>query len=441
MKGSTIAAALSAALLGTALAAPMPAQPAGSKNLIAPPVAETSKTSRAAAKPLVVRHPTQAGKVSQTMSGNFVPSAAHSWIAKGDKDYSLCATTKDARVRCSPLVPAPLVADVEVAVSTGKSGRPMLTFTPDPKTKRTSKAVARSAGLFMSRVGRASAHLERQAVSYAPKPWEKSLQVGGGKSVVMAGGSSCGGYDDFGSYDCVGGEGGGGGSEGGGGEGGTPYDGGGYGGGGEGGGYPSNDPPPFDPTTGEGIDPNAPEVVIVGERPERLVAEPPADIDWNFKPPALPVPKIVPIPTNVEEAVFIPVGCIPGPRRTFVCPPALPANPGAIPPVTMPKPKSGFVWKWQWSDIEWCKVWNNCAPKANEGEQPEPPAVTPAEKFIKAMAVCRAEAKAHMEFCIRMKEGGFDTVEQSNQCGHNALENYKACERTATDLYNNGAGR
>jgi hypothetical protein len=41
------------------------------------------------------------------------------------------------------------------------------------------------------------------------------LQVGGGgKSVVMAGGSSCGGYDDFGSYDCVGGEGGGGGSEG-----------------------------------------------------------------------------------------------------------------------------------------------------------------------------------------------------------------------------------
>jgi hypothetical protein len=309
----------------------------------------------------------------------------------------------------------------------------MLTFKPDPKTKRASKAVARSAGLFMARVGRAAAHLDRQEVSYAPKPWETSLQYGGTNGLVDAGGS-CGGYDDFGGYDC------GGGGYGGGEGGGDPYDGGGYGGGGEGGGYPSNDPAPFDPNTGEGISPNAPEVIIVGQRPERPTEDPPANIDWTFNPPPMPVPQIVPIPTNIEEFYFIPAGCFPGPRRTFVCPPAAPANPGAIPPVTMPRPKSGFVWKWQWSDIEWCKVWNTCGPKASEGtvpegSQPDAPATHPDDILHAALEQCAAEAKAGAEYCIHIapfRPPEFEK-EQTLQCAKDILETYKACRATAFD--------
>jgi hypothetical protein len=102
----------------------------------------------------------------------------------------------------------------------------------------------------------------------------------------------------------------------------------------------------------------------------------------------------------------------------------------------LPKPNPGFTWKWRWSDIQWCKIWNNCAPRANEGEEPKPPAVTPGEKFIEAMAVCRATAKAHMEYCVRMKN--HVSTEISNQCGYDALEKFKACEATAIDILNGG---
>ena len=421
MKSTTIAAALCVALLGTATAAPMSTVPAGSKNLIRPPAVAAMNSSRAATQPLVVRHPTQAGKVSQTVSGNFVPSAARSWIAKGDKRYSLCATTKTGTVACSPLVAASVMTDLEVGVIAGKDGRPFVTFKTAPDTKRHGKALAQAAGTFMQRVTKMSAHLERRAVSYAPRPWDASLHVGGGKSYADAGGSSCGGYDDYGAYSCSGGDSGGGGGDGdwGGCYGQCDYP------GGNDNGDPA--PPPFDPATGEGIDPNAPEVIIVGQRPPQGTEEPP--VDWVSTPPPMPNPVIVPIPTNVEQIHYIPVGCILGPRGIVVCPPTAPN------PFVLPKPTPGFTWKWKWSDIEWCKIWNNCAPKADEGEEPKPPAVTPGEKFLEAMAACRAEAKAHMEYCIRMRDHDLHTPEMSTQCGHDALEDFKSCQRTAEDLY------
>jgi hypothetical protein len=430
MKSLIIAAILCAVLLGSATAAPISTSPIGSKNLIMPPALSPLNNSRAETKVIVVRHPTQAGNVHQTVSGNFVPSAAHSWIAKGDKRYSLCITTNDNKVACSPLLAASVMTDLELGVIPGKDGSSFVTFKAVPGTKRHGKALAHAAGRFMQRIARMSAHLERRAVSYAPGPWDESLRVGGVKSFADAGGGSCGGTDDDG-YDCTGGDGGG--------------DGGGGGGEGDGdsGGcngqcdYPDgNDngdasPPPFDPATGEGVDPNAPEVIIVGMRPPQGTEEPPED--WVVAPPPMPTPVIVPIPTNVEDYSYIPVGCIIGPRGIVVCPPPGPN------PLVLPKPKPGFTWKWQWSDIQWCKVWNNCDPKASEGDDPKPPAVTPGEKFLAAMDACRAEAKRHMEYCVDMKK--YVSVERSNQCGYDAVENYKACEATALDLYNNGQGR
>jgi hypothetical protein len=421
-------AALWAALVGVASAAPAAAQQTGSRNLIAPPPSFASDAGRAAMQAVVVRHPTQAGKVSQTISGNFVPSAGHGWIAKGDKRYSLCATTKDQRVACAPLIATAVMADLEIGSLPAKGGITMVTFKIAPDTKRPSLALARSAGAFMQRIGRLSAQLERQTVSFAPKPTQQAMAAGDGASAVQ--GETCGGYDEFGSNTCtgggVGGSGGGGGGDGG-------------GGGGDWGdcdgycdfpsGNDTGDPVPFDPTTGEGIDPDMPQVVIVGQRPEHGTVEPPPV--WINAP--LPNPVIIPIPTEIEQVEMMPVGCVPGPRGSWVCPPPTPANPFAL-----PKPERGLVWKWRWSDIEWCRIWNNCGPKTSDSE-PKPPAVTPAEKFLRAMENCRATARATIEFCVRMEPVRDEAT--NLQCGTDALEDYKACEATAIDIYNNGAGR
>lgn len=419
MKRITSAAALWAVLAGIGIASPAAAQTSGSRNLIAPPPAFASDTSRASAQAVVVRHPSQAGKVSQTISGNFVPSAGHSWIAKGDKRYSLCATTKDQRVSCAPLIATSVMDDLEIGALAAKGGVTMVTFKIAPGTRRPSLALARSAGAFMQRVGKLSAQLERQAVSFAPKPTEQAVLAGDGASVVV-GEETCGGYDDFGSNTCTGGDVGGSDGSGGWGDCDGHCD------------FPSGndtgDPLPFDPVTGEGIDPNMPQVVIVGQRPEHGTVEPPPV--WINAP--LPNPVIIPIPTETQQVEMMPVGCVPGPRGTWVCPPPTAGNPFAL-----PKPQRGFVWKWRWSDIEWCRIWNNCGPKTN-GE-PKPPAVTPAEKFLQAMENCRATARATIEFCVRMEPVRDEAT--NLQCGTDALEDYKACEATAIDIYNNGAGR
>ncbi len=417
MKRIATVAALWAALVGMTAAAPAAAQQTGSRNLIAPPPVSAGDTGRAAVEAVVVRHPSQAGRVSHTISGNFVPSAGHSWIAKGDKRYSLCATTRDQRVACAPLIATAVMADLEIGALPAKGGITMVTFRIAPGTKRPSLALARSAGAFMQRVGKLSAQLERQAVSFAPKPTDRAV-VGDGASAVQ-GEETCGGYDDFGSNTCTGGGVGGGGGDWGDCDGHCDFP----------SGNDTGDPIPFDPATGEGIDPNMPQVVIVGERPEHGTVEPPPV--WINAP--LPNPVVIPIPTETEQAELMPVGCVPGPRGSWVCPPPAPGNPFAL-----PKPERGFVWKWRWSDIEWCRIWNNCGPKTSDGEL-RPPAVTPAEKFLRAMENCRATARATIEFCVRMEPVRDEAT--NLQCGTDALEDYKACEATAIDIYNNGAGR
>ena len=385
----------------------------GSRNLVTP--VASGKPGAAPPAPFVVRHPTQAGKVSQTLSGNFVPSAPHSWIARGDKRYSLCSTTVRNTVACSPLVAASVMTDLELSTIAGKNGVTLLSFKPAPGSKRMSKALAQAGGKFMQRLGMMSAHLERRALSYAPLLGANAQRMGENPSLIGEGGSCT--YDDFGGYDCEGGGGGGGGGGDCNGQCDFP------------GGNDNGDPPPpgsFDPSTGEGIDPNAAEVIIVG-RPEQGTLEPP--INWIAFPPAMPAPELVPLSNNLDAVVYIPAPCVPGPRFTFVCPPPVPG------PFALPSAPRGSAWKWTWSDFQWCKVWNNCGPITNDGAQPAPPAVTPQEKYLKAMAMCEAEAKAHTEYCLAMQK--FVTIEISNQCGANALANYQACELIATDALHN----
>jgi hypothetical protein len=92
-------------------------------------------------------------------------------------------------------------------------------------------------------------------------------------------------------------------------------------------------------------------------------------------------------------------------------------------------------WKWQWSDIEWCKLWNTCAPKAVEGSQPDAPATHPDDILHEALEQCAREAKADAEYCVRIAPHRLPEYEreQTLQCAKDALAKYKACETTAID--------
>jgi hypothetical protein len=167
---------------------------------------------------MIVRLPPQAGKVSKVVTTNLVAKTP-SWIAKGDKYFSLCVPSR-RMVACSPIMPAGAMKDIEVGARVGIKGEPILTFKIAPGTKMAPKRLQYIIGHFLVRTKKQAAHFNRMAISYAPRPAETSLRIGATSSLVVVsdgGGTTCS-YDDNGSYDCTGGSSGGGGGGGGGGD-------------------------------------------------------------------------------------------------------------------------------------------------------------------------------------------------------------------------------
>ncbi|WP_426175711.1 hypothetical protein [Massilia sp. TWR1-2-2] len=166
---------------------------------------------------LVLRLPTQAGKVSKMVTTNLVAKGP-SWIAKGNNYYSLCVPNR-RMVACAPIVATSVMQDIEVGAMAGPKGEPLLTFKISLSTKQAPKRIGYAINDFLTRTNKQVAHFNRKAVSYAPVPWQTSLKVGPtSNSIDDTGGSggSCT-YDDEGGMDCSGGGGvGGGGNEGGG---------------------------------------------------------------------------------------------------------------------------------------------------------------------------------------------------------------------------------
>ncbi len=224
-------AALCVSLCSSALAAP----PTKSVTLTAPPapVVIKSKPAPVVATPVkkslpaparVLRLPSQAGKVSQVIPTTLVAKSP-SWIAKGDKHYSLCSPSRQM-VACAPIAPVSLMKDIEVGARRGPKGEPVLTFKITPGVKVEPKRMRYVVAHFLARTRKQVKHFNRMEVSYAPRPGQTSVRVGATANLVDAGNGGSGGgggitcsYDDEGSYDCVGGsyESGGGGGDGGGG--------------------------------------------------------------------------------------------------------------------------------------------------------------------------------------------------------------------------------
>lgn len=182
---------------------------------IPPPPPETDTGNKRPAT--VLRLPPQAGKVSKIMPTKLVPNGP-SWIAKGDRYYSLCVPNR-RMVACSPIVATSVMQDIDVGAGAGAKGEPKLTFKVSPRTKLSPKRLQSAISYFIARTNKSAKHFRQMSVSYAPRPAETYLLAGGGggfdNSVDAGNGTSGCSYDDEGSYDCTGGsyEGGSGGAD------------------------------------------------------------------------------------------------------------------------------------------------------------------------------------------------------------------------------------
>ena len=180
----------------------------GSTVLVPPLIADGAVKHKRIAGTL--RLPSQAGKVSKMVRTNLV-SKGPSWIAKGDKYYSLC-TPNRRMVACAPIVATSVMQDIEVDARKGPNGEPLLTFTVATGTRQAPKRLTHAIAYFLARTNKQVAHFNRMAVAYSPSSGSVSSRSGLTKSAIVAGNGGGCSYDDDDSYDCSGGDSGSGGS-------------------------------------------------------------------------------------------------------------------------------------------------------------------------------------------------------------------------------------
>ena len=174
----------------------------GSTVLVPPLIADGAVKHKRIAGTL--RLPSQAGKVSKMVRTNLV-SKGPSWIAKGDKYYSLC-TPNRRMVACAPIVATSVMQDIEVDARKVPNREPLLTFTVATGTRQAPKRLTHAIAYFLARTNKQVAHFNRMAVAYSPSSGSVSSRSGLTKSAIVAGNGGGCSYDDDDSYDCSGGD-------------------------------------------------------------------------------------------------------------------------------------------------------------------------------------------------------------------------------------------
>ncbi len=193
-------------VLGASWSAPTSAaSPIRGSTVLVPPLFSKAPFVSARTRTVVIRLPVQAGKVSKMVTTNLV-SKSESWIAKGDKYYSLCMPNR-RKVACAPIVATSIMQDIEIGAHAGDKGVPMITFHINPATKQPLKRLLASINYFMLRTHKQVAHYNRMAMNYAPLKGLTPLKPGNFAAALIAetGSSGCV-YDDFGDLDCTGGD-------------------------------------------------------------------------------------------------------------------------------------------------------------------------------------------------------------------------------------------
>ncbi len=193
---------------------PRPAKPLRGSTVLVPPLIEENYAGPA--RPLrVVRLPIHAGKVSKMVATGLVANS-RSWIARGDKYYSLCVPNR-GKVACAPIVATPTMKDIDVSAYVDPNGVAKVTFQVNPATTREAKPLIAAISYFRARVSQQAENFERKTSTYAaPKSSAPDAYGTGtpggqrGSMTIDLDMDSCN-YDDWGAYDCTGGDGGSGG--------------------------------------------------------------------------------------------------------------------------------------------------------------------------------------------------------------------------------------
>lgn len=354
------------------------ATPSQGSKVVVPPLI-TKVASKIAAKPLTVRLPTQAGKVSKAIATNLVAKGP-SLIARGDKYYSLCVPNR-LMVSCAPIVATSVMKGIEVGAVAGTKGEPLLTFKVDPKMAPARGVYA--INYFLARVKKQAAHFDRTTVGAT-----SSLVAGGG-----GGGGGCT-YDDAGEISCTGGGIENGGVDGGGGSCTGSCD------------YPpgnnGNDDPCIAPDGSRicGSPSEIPQVPVPGDRPE------------------------------AEEPMSLPT-CRPSGPNSFECsniPPVIGGEPDAIPKGPMP-----------WFPQSWCNAVNSICSAGQIPDNDRGAGSSTSGKTISQLYdICDAIAKVEYDVCAANKAAGADS-RISRACRSKVENRRSACYTTARELTDNGS--
>lgn len=399
--------ALTALIVLCASAPAFATPPSQGSTVLVPPL--ISKGAVKSNRPMIVRLPTQAGKVSKMVATNLV-AIGPSWIAKGDHYYSLCVPNR-RMVACAPIVATSVMADIEVGAVADKDGTPLLTFKIAPATKVTPKRAAYAINYFLARTKKQVAHFNRMAVSYAPTPRQNALQVGPTSNYADAGGGGGCGYDDLGSYDCSGGS-----------------SGGGYEGGGGGGGYQGNEND-YDPIPGPASTPNEPTGQCEGNcnyPSGNNNGDPDPCIDPNGNRICASSADIPSVPV-VGQLPSDPA-CDTQPDGTVFCPMQLPMPmpmpfPG-IPGAPIPNPNAPYFPQW---------TCNHVPVLCSRGQEPQDTGKTLEE----LLQNCEQQYDADIAYCDdHQSEMAPRMIEV---CYSRADRTSLACRERAKDLTGNGA--
>lgn len=359
------------------------ARPSKGSLVLAPPLITQGSTSSANSTKVATRMrlPSQAGKVSRMVATNLV-SNSPTWIAKGDKYYSLCAP-RNGMVACAPIVAASVMQDIEVGAHAGPNGGPRLTFKVASNTTQTPRSILFAMDYFLARINKQAAHFKRLAKAHTGKPRVAQLLAGSKITSMDGEGEGECVYDDFFSYDCIGGA-----SDDDGGESAADED---------DSGWPSDEPSggcdgncDF-PDGNDNGDPcangNCPVVIIPGERP-----------------------------SGVEEVA------LPGCRAVgpFIeC--------GRLPPVVGAEPEQPQRGAMPWFPQSWCDF---AGVFCSAGQVPydQPPPLTDDERRQRTKDQCYAEASAMATTCRSLQEQPLYTASQFKECMHNAIEFSRGCD-------------
>jgi hypothetical protein len=174
-----------------------PARPFRGSTVLVPPLISLAAT-RAIGTTKVLRLPVQAGKVSKMVTTNLLANSI-SWIAKGNRYYSLCKP-EGRHVRCAPIVATSTMKDIEINAYADDHGAPRLSFGIVPATTEQPQRLIAAINYFLARTGKQIAHFDR-AVGNTAAPHKQGAPGGFSTPALLddTGGASC-------DHDCSGGD-------------------------------------------------------------------------------------------------------------------------------------------------------------------------------------------------------------------------------------------